>query len=101
MIKEMNLFVRLITLNWATAITLAPFGIYIRKEYFLNDKVRRHELVHWDQQIEMFIIPFYLWYFLEWIVKLFRYGRKSYYNLSFEREAREGRVKRYGWIKYL
>ena len=101
MIKRMNIFVQIITLGWPRAITLAPFGIYIQEEHLYNEHIRRHELVHWNQQIEMFILPFYLWYFLEWIVKLFIYGNKAYYSLSFEREARAGRTERFGWIKYL
>ena len=101
MIKRMNIIVKIITFGWADAITLAPFGIYIREEHFYNEEMRRHELVHWNQQLEIFILPFYVWYFLEWVIKLFIYGRKAYWNLSFEREARAGRVKSFGWIKYL
>ena len=101
MIKKMNWFVKGITFNWAAAITLAPFGIYIKEEHLENERIIDHELVHWEQQMEMLIIPFYIWYFVEWVVKLFKYGRKSYYNLSFEREARVGRVYRFGWFKYL
>ena len=100
----MNLFVRIITFGWPDAITLAPFGIYIRKEWLHDAKTIDHEFVHWRQQWEMLIIPFYLWYFIEWIVKLFIYGRKAYHNLSFEREARTGAwVNRnhYEWFKYL
>ena len=97
----MNLFVRIITFGWPRAITLAPFGIYIRKEWLHSTEIRNHEFVHWNQQMEMMILPFYIWYFIEWIVKLFIYGKKAYYNLSFEREARAGRDKPYGWFKYL
>jgi hypothetical protein len=107
----MNWFVRLITLNWPTAITLAPFGIYL-KDYYYEDKldIINHEKIHWCQQIEMLIIPFYLWYFIEWVIKLFIYGKLAYMNLSFEREAfyyewcadeyLEVREK-FEWIKYL
>ena len=101
MIKRMNLLVRIITFGWPDAITLAPFGIYIREEYLCNNDIRAHEMVHWRQQMEMLILPFYLWYFIEWIIKLFRYGKRAYYNLSFEREARTLNGGYYGWIKYL
>ena len=101
MIKEMNWFVRLLTPKWATAITLAPFGIYIRKERLCSITIRNHEMIHWKQQLEMFIVPFYLWYLIEWIVKLFKYGGQSYANISFERAAYIGDDRAYSWIKYL
>ena len=104
MIKRMNLFVRIITFGWPDAITLAPFGIYIKERRLCNRTIRNHEMIHWRQQWEMLIIFFYLWYFIEWVVKLFIYGRKAYHNLSFEREARTGAWENgsyYGWIKYL
>jgi len=103
MIKKMNWFVKLITFGWPAAITLAPFGIYIREDYIDNTRIRKHESIHWAQQLEMFIIFFYVWYFVEWVVKLFIFGKKAYKNLSFEREARTLNENRnyYAWIKYL
>jgi hypothetical protein len=97
----MNWFVRCITFGWATEITLYPFGIYIKEKYFNNLRIRNHENIHLEQQIEMFVIPFYLWYFLEWVFKLF-----SYNKISFEREAKSneydleyiGMRKRFAWI---
>jgi hypothetical protein len=46
---------------------------------------------------------------IEWIIKLFKYGKQSYNNLSFEREANFGerkptyldKRKPYAWIKFL
>jgi hypothetical protein len=35
---------------------------------------------------EMLYIPFYLWYGVEWLIKLLCKGN-AYRNLSFEREA--------------
>jgi hypothetical protein len=35
---------------------------------------------------EILYIPFYLWYGVEWLIKLF-YKGNAYRNLSFEREA--------------
>ena len=111
MIKEMGWFVRVITLGWARAITLAPFGIYIRKEY-LNEgglATMYEEKIHWRQQVEMGIIFFYLWYLIEWGIRLFKYGKRAYNNISFEREAKANRhnldylrtMKPYAWVKYL
>jgi len=57
--------------------------------YYANQTSRiiNHESIHIKQQQELFLIPFYLWYFIEWFFKLFIYGKKAYYNISFEREA--------------
>ena len=107
LIKKMNLFVRIITLNWPIAITLAPFGIYIKEKYWCSKTLRRHEMIHWKQQMEMLIIPFYLWYFIEWVIKLFKYGKSAYYNISFEREAHQldenylDNRKPFAWFKHI
>jgi hypothetical protein len=89
-------------------ITIFPFGIYIRKPitYYQIESIFYcidHEMVHWQQQKEMLIIFFYVWYFLEWIIKGFLYR-----NISFEREARNLvndlhiiNRKPFGWLKYL
>lgn len=83
---DMGYFLRTITLGRITAITLAPLGIYIRKG---EDSLTTctHESIHWKQQEEMLFIFFYVAYFLEWLVKIFFYGKRAYVNLSFEREA--------------
>lgn len=90
--KKFNWFVKLITLNWPVAITLAPFGVYVNPKYYtpenLIPRIRRHEgNIHWPQQLELLIILFYPLYLLEWFIKLFIYGKKAYKNISFEREA--------------
>lgn len=89
--KKFNWFVKLITFNWPLAITLAPFGIYVNQKYStvedLSERTRNHEMIHWDQQLEMLIIFFYLWYILEMIVDFFIHGKAAYKNSTFEREA--------------
>ena len=99
-------FVKVITFNFAAAITLWPFGIFFKNEHgkrsFMN-----HEAIHWKQQKEMLGIFFYLWYLVEWLIRL-PFGN-AYYNISFEREAyRNEHNKNYlnerkpfAWIKYL
>lgn len=57
---------------------------------------------------EMLYIPFYLWYGVEWLIKLF-YKGNAYRNLSFEREAYDNQYnldylktrKHYSWLKRL
>ena len=105
----MNWFVKALTLGWASGITLAPFGIYIKEEYLNDEEMIRHESIHWAQQMEMWIIPFYIWYFLEWLIKLVTPPVGAYKDISFEREANryeeyEGYLevrKHYKWFKYI
>jgi len=55
-----------------------------RNETFVN-----HEKIHLRQQIELLILPFFIWYILEFIIRLIQYQNKdlAYRNISFEREA--------------
>ena len=48
-----------------------------------------HEQIHLRQQLELGVLPFYLFYFMEYLVRLALYGShlKAYFNISFEREA--------------
>lgn len=84
--------------------------IFARKEYNpLNQRIRNHEAIHTAQMKEMLYIGFYLWYLVEWFIKLFRYGGKAYENISFEREAYTYQYdnsylkkrKKYHWVKRL
>lgn len=87
------------------------FGVlFARKECNpLLEVTLNHEAIHAKQMKELFYIFFYLWYVIEWFVKLFKYGKKSYYNISFEREAYkyEGYSgylsvrSRYNWFKFI
>ena len=108
-IRKMNWFVRLITLNWPVAITLMPFGIFIKPDYFGDDQTIRHEMIHAKQQLEMMILPFYVWYLIEWLIRLVINWKMAYMSVSFEREAYRndenseyltGR-KRLAWVAYL
>ncbi|MGB8492737.1 MAG: hypothetical protein WCE64_16910 [Bacteroidales bacterium] len=106
-IKKMNGFIRLITPGRITGITLTPFGIYIKEKSLHDRRILNHEMIHWKQEMEMLIIPFYLWYFLEWLIKVFIYGKNAYSAISMEREARDNEDnpeylrtrKRFSWVK--
>ena len=91
-------------------ITLWPFGIFFTS----NDPTWfdiHHERIHESQQKEMLVVFFYLWYFFEWLIRVFRalVFRKgnAYKDISFEREAYENETdilyerNRYAWFKYL
>lgn len=48
-----------------------------------------HEKIHLQQQKEMLWVFFFIWYFIEFALKLLIYRKLmiAYRNLSFEREA--------------
>lgn len=70
------------------AIALFPF-ILIRKGTHITPQLLNHERIHLRQQVELLVIPFYLLYLAEFIVRSIRYRSsfKAYLNISFEREA--------------
>ncbi len=70
-------------------LTFFPFIFLADKDDKLNNIFINHERIHIRQQIELLIVPFYIWYFIEYLFRLIQYKdrRKAYYNISFEREA--------------
>lgn len=71
-----------------SAITLWPF-VFVRKDARMDATTIRHETIHGEQQKELLIVLFYLWYLAEWLVKWIYYRNRTtaYKNISFEREA--------------
>lgn len=69
-----------------TAMTVYPF-IFARRE--MDDVCLRHEAIHAMQQRELLLLPFFIIYVLEWLVRLAvcRDSRRAYRSVSFEREA--------------
>lgn len=70
-------------------LTIWPF-IFVKEPVHKEDSILiNHEKIHLKQQLELLVIPFYLWYFLEWIVRsvLYMNTYRAYQNISFEREA--------------
>lgn len=64
------------------------FGVlFARKGSKIDESVINHESIHSAQIRELCYILFYVWYFIEWVMKLFVYGSDAYYNVSFEKEA--------------
>ena len=71
-------------------ITLFPF-IFIYKDK-CNKYLINHEKIHWYQQLELLIIPFYIWYVLNWLYNgIIKYKGKNwdlaYRDIIFEKEA--------------
>lgn len=90
-----------------TAINL--FGIlFVRGNANIDAKTINHEEIHTAQIKEMLYIFFYIWYFIEWIIRLFCKG-SAYRNISFEQEAYSNESdtsylinrKKYSWLKYI
>ncbi|MFC0778902.1 hypothetical protein [Flavobacterium sp. HJSW_4] len=54
-----------------------------------NGTFVNHEKIHLRQQLELLILPFFIWYVLEFLIRLIQYKNKdlAYRNISFEREA--------------
>ena len=48
-----------------------------------------HEKIHIRQQLEMLVVPFFVWYFAEYLYRLIQFHSHAaaYKNISFEREA--------------
>lgn len=44
------------------AITLPPYGIYIRNDQQGNDELFQHEMIHWQQYQRLGLVPFYYEY---------------------------------------
>jgi hypothetical protein len=70
-------------------LTFYPFVFLADKDDKLNKVFINHEKIHIRQQLELLILPFYLWYFTEYLFRLIQYKdrRQAYFNISFEREA--------------
>jgi hypothetical protein len=102
--------VKILSFGFARGMCLYPF-VLIGKETEITEQLLTHEKIHLKQQLETFVVPFYLWYFLEFIFRVFQYRNfeKAYRNISFEREAyhfeSQGEYlnirKKYAWTGFL
>lgn len=105
--KPMNRFLLWILPKNVIAITLYPFAMYYKGKWgTIPMTIINHEDIHWHQQKEMLVIFFYLWYVIEWLIKLPKYGKWAYYAISFEREAywnedEDYDRKYFAWFKYI
>jgi len=70
-------------------ITLYPFIVLRNSNLIGNQVLLNHENIHLKQQLELLILPFYVWYSFEFLVRFvqFKSWGKAYRNISFEREA--------------
>lgn len=109
--KPIIIYNRILPFGSYVAITLFPF-IFIRKEYKpVSKETIAHESIHVQQQLELLLIFFYIWYGIEYLINLAKYRNHSmaYYNISFEKEAYSNQRsasyleerKRFNFIKYI
>ena len=63
----------------------------------VSDVDINHERIHAAQMKELLYIPFYIWYVIEWLIRLvqFRNSYMAYRNISFEREAYQNQEDMY------
>lgn len=70
-------------------MAIFPF-ILVNNKAALKDKVLiNHETIHLKQELELLVLPFYILYFLNYLVNYIKYRNhnKAYLNIVFEREA--------------
>lgn len=75
------------------AIAVGPF-VWSRGE--LNKTTRRHETIHFHQQLELLFLFQWILYGIFWLVGYIKYrdGKKAYYQNPFEQEAYDNERKR-------
>ena len=66
-----------------------PFIVVKEQVYKTDEVLINHEKIHLQQQKELLVLPFYLWYIVEWLLRCLWYLNtyKAYQNISFEKEA--------------
>ncbi|WP_310559813.1 hypothetical protein [Flavobacterium sp.] len=70
-------------------LTLFPFVFVKYRLDKENSVFMNHERIHLRQQLEMLFFPFFIWYFMEFLLRWMHYKKfdVAYRNISFEREA--------------
>jgi len=92
-------------------LSLWPF-IFLKEDSLKKDEVLiNHERIHLKQQRELLIVPFYMLYIAEWLLRTLLYldSYRAYQNISFEREAYANeddmdylsQRKTFGFLNYL
>jgi hypothetical protein len=82
----------ILTFNNQQVVAMALWPLIILKDQATqkNLAIVNHEKIHHRQQLELLIIPYYIWYFAEYWTSMVRNGFKhqqAYMNISFEKEA--------------
>lgn len=91
--------------------TINLFGILFTKSDYLSEKTINHESIHTAQMKEMFYLPFYIWYGVEYLIIRFFHKTQNdgYHDISFEEEAYNNddnidylkNRKPFAWLEYI
>lgn len=73
----------------ASGIALFPFVLLRKADAPHGERLLNHERIHLRQQLELLILPFYIWYLLAYVYyRLKGMGHyPAYRSIIFEREA--------------
>lgn len=95
----------------ANGMAIFPFILVREARFKLDPLLINHERIHFRQQLELLILPFFLLYFLNYLFNLIRYKNHylAYFNIVFEKEAYAcernpvylKQRKLFAWLKYL
>ena len=88
-----------------------PFVILRHQHLAEDSNFINHERIHLQQQLELLVVFFYLWYTVEFLIRWIKGGNRhsAYRNISFEREAYANEMdedylkqrKFWGFLKFL
>lgn len=72
-----------------SGMALFPFILLKEQRDVSNSIMLQHEKIHLRQQLELLILPFFIWYGIEYFIRILQYKNMhlAYRNISFEREA--------------
>lgn len=70
-------------------LTVFPFVFLKQRESVADTVMLNHEKIHLRQQLELLLLPFFVWYGLEflWNFSKEQDAKRAYRAISFEREA--------------
>ncbi len=89
MLVDMVLISKFLVPKGYVGITIYPFIFLKYHNLKTNKTLINHERIHLRQQIELLIFPFYIFYGIEFLIRLIRTKKwiTAYQNISFEKEA--------------
>ncbi len=95
----------------AAAMAIYPFILVKHAAYKSDVILINHERIHFKQQLELLILPFYILYLLNYVVNVLKYKahHRAYLNIVFEKEAYANendlgylyKRKTFAWYKWL
>lgn len=73
----------------ASAMALFPFMLFKNNRMKADKTIVNHERIHFQQQLELLILPFYILYLINYLLNLIRFKNheQAYFNICFEKEA--------------